>query len=167
MRSESIQNLERNSMAGVLEDYNKTPAELELELSKARGRVARLEALLGQRADGNEQDAVQDSWNKQWAKVEAVPQPDGYSGCGLENADMKPWMRPALITQGIGFFPLPGSEAKKPTEQQLKDMDEAIARQGRIKAWREKLNAAASVVGGHATIFSDLADRITELEQAK
>jgi hypothetical protein len=155
-------------MTGVLEDYNKTPAELELELSKARGRVARLEALLGERVDGIKQDATppQEFWAEKVGKV--IPQPDGYSGCGLETSEMKPWMHPPVITQGIGFFPLPGSEAKKPTEQQLKDMDAAIAREGRIRSWQQRMSGiSSSIAYSHALAVSDLADRVTALEQAK
>jgi hypothetical protein len=104
-------------MAGVLEDFNKTPAELELELSKAKGRVARLEALLGNRAEVAESREIdaelgasfsetvakhnaeldvtspEDYWKKKLGT--SIPQPDGYSGCGLEKPS---WAKPVVTS---------------------------------------------------------------------
>jgi hypothetical protein len=191
MRSESIQNLERNSMAGVLEDYNKTPAELELELSKAKGRVARLEALLGKRADvaddaeraaelgasfvatlARHQAGPEEFWAEKVGT--AISQPDGYSGCGVEKPESTS-LRDEERLKNIQKWVVEEEEKEKwkPSwaKPELRPLSylperdlEAEARHQRIVGWSIKLNGSAGTMYGHAAIFSDLADRITELE---
>jgi hypothetical protein len=181
-------------MAGILEDFNKTPAELELELSKAKGRVARLEALLGNRADVVESrvEAAElgasfvDTMARHEAKLDttppedywrnkvgtSIPQPDGYSGCGLEKPS---WAKPEL--KPINYLPeswakpvveeYPFSEKNISANKYAAAMMPALiaeARNKRIQAWSRKLNSSERMVDGLSTIFSDLDDRVTALE---